>query len=331
MAQKATRQKVRMRGLISGASGSGKTTTSLLFATALARHYSGKIVVIDTQGGQSLDYVDTEFAPLGFDIEQVSKNITCENIRGIFSKLIACGEYSVVVLDTISSLWDGEGGILSRATGGADSFSQWNALKAPQKKFITDIQNSPVHFLTTVRVKTAWDLRKVQDDKGREKTQISRMGMEPIQDKNLSYEFSFQARMDEYHSMTVERTSCPELDNKVIQNPGEDTIRPLIEWMEKGVSSSTVGRVVGRKARPEQLREYFDLCRRQGVTEEKATFNFFNVFGIKPDEASEDMLEERLEDNRKRVGAMRPAKKTVTVITTNADGDTHVETNSEEN
>lgn len=294
----ATRQRVRMRTEIHGPSGSGKTATALLIATALARRYGGKIAVIDTQGGQSLDYVDTPFAPDGFEIDIVEDKPTIARLQGAFSAAVAAGRYSVVVIDSFSSPWAGEGGVLSQSSGidDRDRFQAWDRLKEPLKKFIGTMQKSPVHVICTLRVKTEYVFTKEDDGKGREKTGIHRVGLRPVQDKDISYEFSLQLRMDEYNVMTVERTSCSEFNRLQIQNPNMDTFVPFMEWMDKGRTDTGFDRIVSRKASQEQLREYYLLHERVNkLPEEKVALGFVKNYGIKPEEASEDLIEERLE------------------------------------
>lgn len=313
--EKATRKRVRMRGEIHGPSGSGKTATALMFATALAQHYKGEIAVLDTQGGQSLDYVGTKYAPNGFDVDIINDKSTVERIRGAFAKVVAAGKYAVCIIDSFSSVWAGDGGILDQAAkiDDKDRFKGWGALKGPLKSFMTDIHRSPLHVICTVRVDTDYVFTKETNDKGKEVTVIRRVGTKPVQEKNINYEFSFQARMDEFHVMTVERTSCEAFDRAVIQRPDMETIVPLIEWMEQGVSETALDRVLGRKCSKDQIREYMDLAKRLGYKEDAVISGFADAFGLRIEDSSEELLGERIEVFQERLekklaASIRPVK-----------------------
>ena len=293
----ATRKKVRARAAIAGPSGSGKTATALFFANALAKHTGKRIAVIDTQGGQSLDYVDTRFAPYGFDIDQLDNKCSIDILRGSFSKIVSSGEYGVCIIDSFSTVWSGKDGILdqSAAYGEKESFSKWRELNKPLNGLITEIQRSPLHVIVTLRVNTEWVHETYIDDKGKQKTSISKVGLKPVQKKEIEYEFSTFLRMDEHHVMTVERTSCEEFDRRTFSKPDESAFLPLIQWMERGRTDNGFEGVIRMKASSDQIRRYYEMGSMLGLSSSDVDKKLFNDHGIRIEQASEDFMTQKIE------------------------------------
>lgn len=104
--RKAQRQQAKIRLAIQGPAGSGKTYSSLLITYGITADWS-KIVVIDTEnysadlyahlGSFNVLAIEPPFAPEKY-IEAIN---TCEQ-KG----------FEVIIIDSISHEWDGEGGIL---------------------------------------------------------------------------------------------------------------------------------------------------------------------------------------------------------------------------
>jgi len=307
----ATREKIKLRMCILGATGSGKTATALLFATALARHYGGKIGVIDTQNRQSRDYANTRFAPLGFYPIDINGGnpLAYINALQIFAKE---GDFSVVIVDSMTSAWQEEGGVLDSAGDNAQ-FSEWSGIKKPNFKMFDTIQKSPFHVIATVLADTQY-LIKSKEDSGTGKMSIDIVGTKPIQDKKMMPKFGVQCSMDQYHRMTVTRTSFEPYDRMIIEKPGEDWMLPLIKWLDEGDEPQTI-EIASRAASLEKIAEYYDLANRHGLTRDTVVKEFFKKYGSKPEECAEDFLEERLTELR--------AKRIVTPsIKTNGDGST---------
>src|SRR5665811_318110 len=105
--QKATKQRVKARFAIDGPSGSGKTFTALVAATALAEN--GKIAVIDTEHGSASLYSDA----FSFDVLELDNYHPNNYIKAI--EMAEKQGYDVIVIDSLSHAWEGEGGALDLA------------------------------------------------------------------------------------------------------------------------------------------------------------------------------------------------------------------------
>jgi len=104
---KATKWQARLRMAIQGPAGSGKTYTSLCFGCALAEMRGGRLAVIDTERGSAVKYADR------YDFDVVAlESFQPERYVEAIDAAEAAG-YRVLVIDSLSHAWEGEGGVLS--------------------------------------------------------------------------------------------------------------------------------------------------------------------------------------------------------------------------
>ncbi len=293
----ATRDKIYLRACILGATGSGKTATSFLFATALAKRYKGKIGIIDTQNRQSLDYVGTRFAPLGFYPIHLQKGtpLGYVNALGQFAKE---GDFAVVIIDSMSDAWQGEGGVLEIAGDNAE-FKDWGPAKRDNFKLMTTIQRAPFHIIATVLADTSYVISTEVRDGKTKMAGVEIVGTKPIQDRKMMPKFPLQLSMDQYHKMTVTRTSFEPYDRMIVEKPGEEWMQPLMEWMDKGDVAHNI-EVTTRAASLTQLDEYYTLCTNLGIKRDAVVSEFFKKYGSKPEDCTEEFLEDRLTDLRSK-------------------------------
>lgn len=299
MIEKAVRSNLRLRMAIAGPSGSGKTATSLLFATHLARHYGGRVGVIDTERGRSLAYVDTEWAPEGFDVFQL-KTTSTDGYRNAIKQFAAKSDCKVLVIDSLSHAWAGEGGLLEVADDRGDDIRKWQDIGKMQNKLINEIIGAPLHIICTMRSKTEWLIRSNQTEGKSKISAVDRVGTVPIQRKGVEYEFNIFCQLDKYHTLSVEKTDCSPIDRLEIASPREEFILPIIEWLDTGNTLSTI-EAIGRKCRPDQVREWYDLVRAVGLSSDEAVAVFARKYGSRPEACSEDFLEEKLIELREKV------------------------------
>lgn len=299
--EKASREKIYLRMAIQGPSGSGKTATGLITAYGLTKHFAGKIGVIDTQNRQSLDYVDTRFAPNGFDVFHLT-NGNPDSLRNAIKQFVAAGGYSVLFIDSLSVAWAGEGGILDLSDdsdNSKNSFSKWNGLNKIQNKMLGDILRCPFHVIASIQSKTDWVMDTEIDGNGKKKTTITKVGLAPVQKKGIEYFWPLYVSMDLNHNMTIERINAfEELDRQVIHKPDETWVDPLVEWLKKGESKVDI-EFHGRKVSMDQLEEYYGLHAKHGRTDRrKIETAFYAKYGSKPEDCETEFFEERLEELR---------------------------------
>lgn len=195
---KAERKKAKLKLAITGPSGSGKTFSALRLASGLG----GPIAVVDTENGSAALYSDR------FDFSVV--NLTPPYSIDKYLKAIDAahsGGFNVLILDSISHAWAGEGGILDQKATiderGGNQFRNWKKPKELQSKLKGALLNSDIHIIATLRSKQAYEIQEVEGKKTPKK-----LGLDPIQEPGFEYEFTcvFNVGMDHKCEVSKDRT-----------------------------------------------------------------------------------------------------------------------------
>src|SRR5690242_19965331 len=100
-----------------GPSGSGKTYTALKIATNLVP--SGKVALIDTERGSASKYAKL----FKFDVLELRNYHPEAYIKAI--KAAADNGYDVLIIDSLSHAWNGDGGVLSIVDKKGGRFDAW--------------------------------------------------------------------------------------------------------------------------------------------------------------------------------------------------------------
>ena len=125
MFQKAERKKARLRLALCGPAGSGKTYSALLIAQGLG----GRIALIDTEHESGSLYADL----CEFDTASLTPPYTPEKYKNAIQAAEQAG-YSVLIIDSFSHAWAGEGGLLdmhdkaAAAMRSGNSFTAWREI-----------------------------------------------------------------------------------------------------------------------------------------------------------------------------------------------------------
>jgi hypothetical protein len=243
--QKATKKKLKLRLAIDGPSGAGKTYTALVAATALAR--GGKIAVIDTERGSASLYSDK----FEFDVLELDKYSPLAYINAI--NAAEENGYDVIVIDSLSHAWEGEGGALdlqdqASKKQGNNSYTAWREVTPLHRKLVDAILQSTAHIIATMRSKMEYVQEK--NDQGR--TVIRKVGLAPIQRAGMEYEFTVVADMDVEHNFITSKSRCDAFADIVEKKPSSKTFKILIDWLDSGVEATnqpkpTVSQTVNEK------------------------------------------------------------------------------------
>lgn len=161
---------------IVGASGSGKTYSALTMARGLAGP-DGKVGLIDTDRGRSLEYAE-RFG--GWDHLDLKPPFTPDRFISALRAFEAKGGYDVIVVDTISHVWAGEGGAQDIAeASGAQGLQKWNKPKTDHQRMVNAFFQAPFHMVFCLRSKDAYS----QVGKN-----IEYLGAKPVCEKTLAFE-----------------------------------------------------------------------------------------------------------------------------------------------
>lgn len=224
---KAVKFEIPARVAIAGPSGSGKTWTGLEVASELG----GKVLVIDTERRSASLYADH------FDFEVINWEPPYDPRELARTIAEVAPTYDVVVIDSGSHFWMGEGGTLAMVdeakakSRSHNSFDAWRVGTPAQNGMVDAMLAAPCHVIFTMRSKTEY----VQERDRENKTVIRKVGMAPIQRDGIEFEFTVTVDLDHDHHAIVSKTRCPDLADKVYQ-PGESRkwASVLREWLASG-------------------------------------------------------------------------------------------------
>lgn len=197
--RKALREQTSTLIALAGPSGCGKTFSALRLATGLAGP-GGKIAVIDTEAGRALHYAD-KFAFDHGDLHPPFKP------QAYLDAILAAEKagYAVVVIDSMSHEYEGEGGILEWAdeiaAGGVKSPGNWKLPKTAHKKMVNRLLQMRCHLIFCLRAEEKIKIEK-HPDTG--KTVIVPLGWMPICEKRFMYE------MTTSFTLTADKPGCPQ-------------------------------------------------------------------------------------------------------------------------
>ena len=222
MIEKATRKKQKLRLLIEGAAGSGKTMTALKIAKGLVGE-DAKIVVLDTENGSAslysdrFDFYTTELKPPYSPQNYILKIKEIEKFKA-----------DLCIIDSMSMVWSGQGGCLDIQTGLGGRFQDWAKVTPQYEGFMNAILQSPMHIICTARTKTDWSMDK--DDNG--KTKVEKLGLKTEARDGTDYTFTTVFRLNQNHYATCskDRTSMFDNLNEILD---EKTGIKLKDWLEQ--------------------------------------------------------------------------------------------------
>ncbi len=228
----ATRVAEKLRIGVTGPSGAGKTLGALSLAESIAGK-SGRVAVIDTEAGSAALYADR----FQFDTMKIRPPYeTAFFVQAIAAA--AANGYDVVVIDSMSHQWDGDGGILQRKeetdARGGNHFSNWAPFTKEHNKLRSTLLECPIHLIATMRSKQAYQV----EDNGK-KSAPKKMGLAPIQREGMEYEFTvtFDLQMDHKASASKDRTGlfADQLTDLTSPTAGKS----LVNWLATATPTPT--------------------------------------------------------------------------------------------
>jgi hypothetical protein len=223
--QKAQRITKKARIGICGAAGSGKTLSALKIAQGLGQ----RIALVDTENNSSVLYADR----IDFDVLNIEPPFEIDKYIKAIHQAEATG-YDVLILDSISHAWAGEGGLLDTqgkmADGGMNSFTAWRKLTPQHNAFIEAMIRSKLHLIATMRSKMDYVVET--NEKG--KSVPKKVGLAPVQREGMDYEFDIVFDLDLGHNAQSSKDRSSLFDGRLVSKPDEKIGKQILEWLDRG-------------------------------------------------------------------------------------------------
>jgi hypothetical protein len=266
--KKAKREKLKALIAMMGASGSGKTFSSLRMAKGMiqgmfpdldttSEEFWEKVGVIDTEHNRSKIYADVEkhgvyigeFSHMNleppFTVDKYIKGIKEAKEAGI----------EVLIIDSTTHLWKD---LLQEQSDLGGRYQDWGKVTPKYERFINEFVYADLHIIATMRSKQSYAL----EESGTGKLGVTKIGEKPIQRDDFEYEFLVGLMFDQRHFATVTKDNSPlfePLGNFVVEEQhGID----LINWLDKGVDV----KVEKEKERYELLTQIDELREQDSIT-----------------------------------------------------------------
>jgi AAA domain len=224
--RKAEKRKAKLRLALVGVGGSGKSIGAINIAIGMNK----KFVVIDTEN-TSADL----YASIGdFDVLELEKPYTPERYISAIQHCEKLG-YGLIIIDSLSHAWSGEGGALdmhtkeTEASRSKNSYMAWGKITPLHNRLINTMLQSACDIIVTMRAKTHYE---IIDDGGRKRP--VKLGLAPVQREGMDYEFTTVLDIDkDTHLYTCSKDRTQLFDGKH-EKLSQETGKKLIEWLNDG-------------------------------------------------------------------------------------------------
>lgn len=228
--KKATKVSKKLRCLITGLTGAGKSFGSLLLAKGLTNN--GKVLVFDTENGRaSLKVGMPALEGFEYDVIEVSSQ---EVSSDDYIKAIELAEqngYDAIILDSITHEWEYVKELHQKLGG---RFTDWGKAKAGHHKFVKKVISAKVHVILTARSDIKHEQQEVNGRK-----QVVKLGLGTQTNSNFPYEMDFVFDIQDRQHNTV----CDKSEGGLFTEP-LFTITPatgalLAQYLADGVDPVT--------------------------------------------------------------------------------------------
>lgn len=222
--KKATALKLKLKLLLMGEAGTGKTWWSLALAKRLVELEGGKIAFIDTEGADGKAQL---YAPY-FDFDHL---VITDHSPETYQKAIHAAiaqKYTVLIVDSFTQAWNGDNGVIDISD---KAKTGWAEAKSRHRKLIQCIHNAKIHMIGTVRTKNTY----AKTDTG--KIDWSSSVVDAKQEGEFEFEWDMSAILDHDHTLTIRKTRCFEIPTGTEYSTDEDQdifVRQLHKWLNAG-------------------------------------------------------------------------------------------------
>lgn len=249
----AKKEQLKGRVAIDGPTGAGKTWTALQWATIIAD--GAPIGVIDTENRSAAYYApEPDWAgerlnpwdpPYQFGHLPVSPPYDPRKLTEVLKSPATLEELTgdgVLVIDSLTPYWTGEGGTLdivddaTKRSRSRNSYTDgWGEGTPAQRAMIDAIVHAPFHVIVTMRSKMAYVMEERTKD-GRTTSVPRKVGLQPEQRAGVEYEFTLVVDMDLDHELVVSKSRCDRLADVVMpKGRSHESAIVFRDWLGTGI------------------------------------------------------------------------------------------------
>lgn len=218
--QRATRHAAKIKLALAGCSGSGKTYSALQLAKGIVGGDLSKVCVIDTENHSSELYAEEgQFAVV--DFQPPYSPLRYLEVLGYVEN----EGFEVIIIDSLSHEWDGEGGCLEMQDKAGGRFQDWAKITPLHRRLFDGIRRSQAHIICTMRKKTDYAI-----DASGGKPKAVKVGLKDVQRDGADYEFDLVLDLDYVHycQASKDRTGLFAGKSPFIITP--ETGYQLVQW-----------------------------------------------------------------------------------------------------
>ena len=244
----ATMEQTKARIALQSPSGNGKTYTALQLAVGLAQ--GGTVGLIDTENHSASRYARI----FAFDQLDFKPPFSPERYRMAIAAA-ARRAFAVLIIDSISHEWMGQGGVLEMVDAYAaahkgDSHSAWRELTPKHNGFVEELIRYPGHLIVCMRSKTE-TARQTNPTTG--KQEIVKLGLAPIQRDGIEYEFDLVGEIDTRHTLTIIKSRFSAFDSVAYERPGPEVGQLILAQVSDGVEAPEIPVLIADPKHPDVL------------------------------------------------------------------------------
>lgn len=210
---------------IAGVSGSGKTYTALKIARGMVNS-PGEIGFLDSEnmrGSLYADILDGQFR-----IADLYPPFSPSRYAAAIKEFQDAG-VKVLVIDSVSHEWEGEGGCDDIANAKVGKMQNWIGAKREHKSFMNTLLQSNMHIICCLRAREKTDFKNPS-------APVS-LGIQPVCEKNFMFEMTASVLMGN-EGKTQQFIKMPAFLRSAFGDGksylGEETGRKILEWINTG-------------------------------------------------------------------------------------------------
>lgn len=221
--KRATLEQAKLRLILTGGPGTGKTRSALETAKYLVP--GGKILLLDSERGSASKYAKK----VPFFVEEL-----LDHDPRNYTRMIKEGGQlvDVLIIDSLTHAWDRLLEIVdevARSRFSGNTYAAWSVGTPIWRDLLDAMMMAPCHVIATARA----DIEYVEDNSGKKK-QYTQVGTKVQARKGLAHEFDVHGELDLAHDLMIRKTRCDDLDQRVFNKPGAEFAGILRAWLSDG-------------------------------------------------------------------------------------------------